>query len=75
MCLSSLAFVRKNDPREAIDRIAKGTQSFIFSTHRVCFGQPAEEVSLAENFYDLVIILFMFFFFVYKNPAGAVLQG
>jgi hypothetical protein len=43
--------------------------------HRVCFGQPAEEVSLAENFYDLVIILFMFFFFVCKNPAGAVLQG
>lgn len=51
MCLSSLAFVRKNDPREAIDRIAKGLRSPV--DVGVITGESEEESHYFINVADI----------------------
>ncbi|XP_052306866.1 sphingoid long-chain bases kinase 2, mitochondrial isoform X2 [Populus trichocarpa] len=51
MCLSSLAFVRKNDPREAIDRIAEGLRSPV--DVGVITGESEEESHYFINVADI----------------------
>ncbi|KAJ6955419.1 hypothetical protein NC652_006743 [Populus alba x Populus x berolinensis] len=51
MCLSSLAFVRKNDPHEAIDRIAKGLRSPV--DVGVITGESEEESHYFINVADI----------------------